>query len=243
MNLLMLPLFAQAAQGIEQTLQTGDAALTPVENVAQINMLQMAFKGGWIMIVLLALLIVCAYIFFERLYVLKNARKEDPEFMDKVVDYIKSNEVKSAVTYCQMTNTPAARMIRSGISRLGRSVQDTQQAIENVGNVEVAQLERGLSFVATIAGVAPMIGFLGTVIGMVQAFYEMANAGSNINITLLSGGIYQAMITTVGGLVVGILALFAYNLLVSRVDRVVNAMEAKTMIFMDMLNDISKGGN
>jgi len=129
-------------------------------------------------------------------------------------------------------------MIEKGISRLGRPVNDVQAAIENVGNIEVAKLEKGLPVMATIAGGAPMLGFLGTVTGMVRAFYNMANAGSgNIDITLLSGGIYEAMITTVGGLIVGIIAMFAYNYLVMLVDRVVNKMESKTMAFMDLLNE------
>ena len=128
-------------------------------------------------------------------------------------------------------------MIEKGISRLGRPVNDVQAAIENVGNIEVAKLEKGLTIMATISGGAAMIGFLGTVTGMVRAFYEMANAGNNIDITLLSGGIYEAMITTVGGLIVGIIAMFAYNYLVTLVDGVVNKMEAKTMAFMDLLNE------
>lgn len=208
-----------------------------------INLLEMAMKGGWIMLVLLGLLLLCAYFLVERVSVIRTAKKEDPLFMDKVVDYITSNDVKSAINYCQMTNTPASRMIEKGISRLGHPTRDILTAIENVGNMEVARLERHLNVVATISGGAPMIGFLGTVTGMVRAFYEMSNAGNNINIKLLSGGIYEAMITTVAGLIVGIIAMFAYNYLVSRVDSVVNDMEAKTMAFMDMLNDMkdSKG--
>lgn len=128
-------------------------------------------------------------------------------------------------------------MIEKGITRMGRPVADVQAAIENTGNIEVAKLENGLPIVATISGGAPMIGFLGTVTGMVQAFWEMANAGNNIDITLLSGGIYEAMITTVGGLIVGIAAMFAYNYLVTRVDKVVSQMEARTMAFMDLLNE------
>ena len=158
--------------------------------------------------------------------------------MERIRDYIRTGEIKSAINYCRITNTPSARMIEKGITRMGRPVADVQAAIENSGNIEVAKLENGLPVVATIAGGAPMLGFLGTVTGMVRAFYEMANAGSgNIDITLLSGGIYEAMITTVGGLIVGIIAMFAYNYLVMLVDRVVNKMETKTMAFMDLLNE------
>ena len=168
---------------------------------------------------------------------IRKAGKEDPMFMDKIKDYILAGEIKAALSYCRNVNTPSARMIEKGISRLGRPVSDVQAAIENVGNIEVAKLEKGLTIMATIAAGAPMIGFLGTVTGMVRAFFEMANAGNNIDITLLSGGIYEAMITTVGGLIVGIIAMFAYNYLVTLVDGVVNKMEAKTMAFMDLLNE------
>ena len=152
-------------------------------------------------------------------------------------DYIQSGELKSAINYCRMTNTPASRMIEKGIMRIGRPVADVQAAIENAGNIEVGMLERRLPVIATVAGGAPMLGFLGTVTGMVTCFWDMANAGNNIDITLLSNGIYEAMITTVGGLIVGIPSLFAYNYLVAKVDTVVNKLEAKTLAFMDLLNE------
>ena len=232
MNILM-----QAAS-LADTLVGGNPVLTPLASEdAQINLLDMAMKGGWIMLVLALLSVVCFYIFFERLSFISKAGKEDPLFMERSRDYIRSGEVKAAINYCRITNTPTARMIEKGITRMGRPVADVQAAIENTGNIEVAKLENGLPIVATISGGAPMIGFLGTVTGMVQAFWEMANAGNNIDITLLSGGIYEAMITTVGGLVVGIVAMFAYNYLVTRVDKVVSQMEARTMAFMDLLNE------
>lgn len=210
--------------------------LTPDTVEQSINLWDMAVKGGWIMIVLALLSVICIYIFVERLAVVRRAGKDDPRFMDRIRDYVLGGEQKSALTYCQASDTPAARMIECGLKRLGRPVSDIQTAIENVGNIEVARLERGLPVIATIAGAAPMIGFLGTVTGMVRSFYTMANAGTNVDITMLSGGIYEAMITTVGGLIVGIVALFAYNYLVGRVDRVVNGMEAKTVQFLDILN-------
>ena len=230
MNVLML--LAQGAMNMADSLATANPVLTPV-SAPEMNMLDMAIKGGWIMIVLGVLSVVCFYILFER-----KAGKEDPMFMERIKDYIHSGEIKAAIQYCRTMNTPSARMIEKGISRLGRPINDVQVAIENVGNLEVAKLEKGLTVMATISGGAPMLGFLGTVTGMVRAFYEMANAGSgNIDITLLSGGIYEAMITTVGGLIVGIIAMFAYNYLVMLVDRVVNKMEARTMEFMDLLNE------
>ncbi|NDV66374.1 MotA/TolQ/ExbB proton channel family protein [Bacteroides sp. 224] len=233
MNLMQM---AQGAETLADSLATANPVLTPVTEESM-NLFDMALKGGWIMVILAALSLLCFYILFERIYVIRKAGKEDPMFMEKIKDYIMGGEIKSALNYCRTMNTPSARMIEKGISRLGRPINDVQAAIENVGNFEVAKLEKGLTIMATIAGGAPMIGFLGTVTGMVRAFYEMANAGNNIDITLLSGGIYEAMITTVGGLIVGIIAMFAYNYLVTLVDGVVNKMEAKTMAFMDLLNE------
>lgn len=236
MNLMIL--FLQSAQGLTEGVVEALPVLSQAEETAEsMNLWDMAQKGGWIMLVLALLSVVVFYILFERLFVIKRADKEDPEFMFKIKDYIKEGNIKAAINYCQRTDTPAARMIERGVNRIGRPVNDVQAAIENAGNLEVAKLEKGLSVMATIAGGAPMIGFLGTVTGMVRAFFEMANAGNNIDITLLSGGIYEAMITTVGGLVVGIIAMFSYNYLVTLVDGIVNKMEAKTMAFMDMLNE------
>ncbi len=206
-------------------------------NTSEMSILELAEKGGWIMIVLAVMSVLAIYIFVERFIAIKRAEKDDPMFMDRIRDYIKNSDVKSAVNFCRVTNTPAARMIERGISRMGRPAADVQSAIENTGNLEVALLEKRLPVLATIAGGAPMLGFLGTVIGMVEAFWQMSNAGNNIDITMLSNGIYQAMVTTVGGLIVGIIALFAYNYLVAKVDGVVNQIEQKSLAFMDLLNE------
>ena len=157
--------------------------------------------------------------------------------MRDIRDYIHEGKIKSALALCQRYDSPIARLVEKGIERIGRPLSDIQTSVENTGNVEVARLERGLPFLATIAGGAPMIGFLGTVIGMVQAFFDMANAGNNIDITLLSNGIYTAMITTVGGLIVGILAYFGYNYLTSRISDLVFRMESATIDFMDLLHE------
>ena len=234
MNAMIL--LAQGAMNMADSLATANPVLTEV-NTPEMNMLDMAVKGGWIMIVLGVLSVVCFYILFERNYMIRKAGKEDPMFMERIKDYIHSGEIKAAINYCRTMNTPSARMIEKGISRLGRPINDVQVAIENVGNIEVAKLEKGLTVMATISGGAPMLGFLGTVTGMVRAFFDMANAGTNVDVSLLSGGIYEALVTTVGGLVVGIITLFAYNYLVSQVDNVVNKMEARTMEFMDLLNE------
>ncbi|MDR1644947.1 MAG: MotA/TolQ/ExbB proton channel family protein [Tannerellaceae bacterium] len=224
---------------------TGEQAATAMPDLttniivtqAEINILDLALKGGWIMIILALLSFIAVYIFIDRLLIIRRAGKEDESFMNRIKDYIHDGKVESALKLCRTTYTPSARMIEKGISRLGRPMNDVLVAIENVGNLEIAKLEKGFPLIATIAAGAPMIGFLGTVTGMVRAFFDMANAGSNVDITLLSNGIYEALVTTVGGLVVGIIALFAYNYLVSSVDNVVNKMEARTMEFMDLLNE------
>ena len=205
-----------------------------VEAANEMNLWDMATKGGWIMIVLALLSVLCVYIFIELLMVIRKASKVDPVFMERIRDYVKTDELKSAINYCRITNSPVANMIEKGIERIDRPAAEVQAALENAGNLEVAKLEKGLSVMATISSGAPMIGFLGTVLGMVRAFWEMANAGNNIDITLLSSGIYEAMITTVGGLVVGIVTMFAYNYLVSRVNDVANVLEAQTLSFMDL---------
>ena len=187
--------------------------------------------------VLALMSVVAVYIFVERFLAIRNAGKDDKLFMDRIRDYIKNNDVKSAINFCRVTNTAAARIIERGISRMGKPAAEIQAAIENTGDLEIAIMERRLPVLATIAGGAPMIGFLGTVIGMVEAFWQMSNAGGNIDISLLSSGIYQAMITTVGGLVVGIISLFAYNYLVAKVDSVVNEIEAKSLTFMDIISE------
>lgn len=229
--LLSLQSVGQAAEQMPDLT----AAITPAE--AQLNVIDLAFKGGWIMIVLLILSLMAAAIFIQRFLIIKRAGKEDETFMNRIKDYIHEGKIDSTLNLCRSTNTPSARMIEKGITRLGRPMNDVLVAIENVGNLEIAKLERGFPLIATTAAGAPMLGFLGTVTGMVRAFFDMANAGSNVDVTLLSSGIYEALVTTVGGLVVGIITLFAYNYLVSQVDNVVNKMETRTMEFMDLLNE------
>ena len=213
------------------------SAGTTAAPVAELNMWDLSLKGGVIMIPLLILSILAIYIFIERAVVIRKAAREDRTFMDRIKDYIHEGDVDAALNLCKKTDTPYARLIEKGITRLGRPMNDVLVAIENVGNLEVAKLEKGFPWLATAAAGAPMLGFLGTVTGMVRAFYNMASAGTSADITTLSGGIYEALVTTVAGLVVGIIALFAYNYLVSRVDGVVNQLEAKTMEFMDLLNE------
>lgn len=207
---------------------------------AELNIFELATKGGWIMIVLAILLIVAIYIFVERFLALRKALKEDTNFMDNVKNCIHSGDLEGAKNLTRSNPTPIGRMIDKGLSRLGRPLNDINQAIENVGKLEVAQLESGVSMVGTIAALGPSLGFLGTVTGMVKAFFDMSTAGNNIDIQLLSGGIYEAMVTTVGGLIVGVIANFLYSILVGQINKVIFMLEARTMEFMDLLHEPAK---
>lgn len=189
------------------------------------------------MIPLAILSVLAVYIFVERFIATQKAAKEDASFMNNIRDFIHQGKVDAALSLSKNTSTPIARMIHKGLLRLGRPLNDINAAIENVGKLEVAKLEKGVAILATVAGGAPMIGFLGTVVGMVQAFYNMSKAGNNIEIGTLSGGIYVAMITTVGGLIVGIMAYFCYNIIVARIQKVVNNLESRSSEFMDLLNE------
>ena len=213
-------LFNLLQSGIEALETVGEAV--PQQQEMTMSLFELFMKGGALM------------------WVLRKAGTVDPYFMKDINDLLLDGKTKSAVALCQKYDTPVARMVEKGIDRMGRPLQDIQTAVENTGNVEVSRLEKGLPILATIAGGAPMIGFLGTVTGMVQAFFNMANAGNNIDITLLSGGIYTAMITTVGGLIVGIPAYFGYNYLTSKISDIVFKMESTTIDFMDVLNKSSE---
>jgi biopolymer transport protein ExbB len=211
---------------------TGNAILP---HRVETGLIDMAIKGGPIMIPIVLLSIIAVYIFFDRYRAIRKAGQVNTSLMDRVREYILDGKVDSAFALCRSENTPTSRMIEKGILRIGRPMADVTTAIENVGNLEVSKLEKGLPVLASVAGGAPLLGFLGTVMGMIKAFYDMANAENNINISLLSSGIYQAMVTTVAGLIVGIAAYFAYNILVANVEKVVFNLEATTVEFMDML--------
>lgn len=210
-----------------------------METVAapSMSLWELCLQGGWTMLPLAVLLIWCIYVFFERYLAIKAAEHEDENFMKRIRGYILEGETQSALNLCYATPTPYARLIAKGISRIGRPMNDVLVAIENTGNLEIATLSRGLPWLATTAAGAPMIGFLGTVIGMVQAFYAIAQAGSSATIDSFADGIYAALVTTVAGLAVGIVALFAYNFLVARINKIMNRLEARTMDFMDLLNE------
>lgn len=201
-----------------------------------VSLFEMFESGGWLMWVLLLLGGLTIFIFVERFVAIRKASGLNMNFMNRIRDYIFDGKIEAAIDLCKKTDTPIARMVEKGIERLGRPMNDIQTAIENVANLEVSKLESGLPFLATIAGGAPMIGFLGTVLGMVRTFMDMSAAGGTVDMAVLSGGISVAMITTVGGLLVGIPAYFGYNYLVARIEKLVFRMEANSIAFMDILN-------
>ena len=223
---------------LQATADVADLApATPVSQEMNFSLIEMATKGGWLMIVLLILSIIAIYIFGNKWWMIRKAGNIDKNFMKDIHDLIHEGKIKSALALCEKYDSPIARLVEKGIERIGRPLPDIQAAVENMGNVEVARLEKSLPTLATIAGGAPMIGFLGTVSGMIQAFFRMSTAGNNIDITLLSGGIYEAMVTTVGGLFVGIIAYFGYNFLTSQISNLVFKMENTTIEFIDMLHE------
>ncbi len=211
----------------------------PVPEVVETSLpiWDLCMQGGVLMIPLLLLSLISIYILIERAIVINRAARHDETFMKRIKDYVHEGEIESAMNLCKKDNSPYARLIAKGLSRIGRPMQDVLVTIENTGNIEVANLGKGLPWLATTAAGAPMLGFLGTVIGMVQAFFDIASQGNAASISTFAGGIYTALVTTVAGLVVGVIAMFAYNYLVARINHVMNLLEAKTMEFMDLLNE------
>ncbi len=219
---------------------------TPVENLQKIVPIEKTLSiwdlvssggigGNIIMIALLILSIFAVYIIIERYFAIKKASKEDTNFMNQIKDFILDGKIDAAKSLCKMNQTPISKMIEKGISRIGKPLSDIGTAVETTGKLELNKLEKNLSTLATISGAAPMIGFLGTVVGMIMVFHKMASAGGNIDVEMLSSGIYTAMVTTVAGLIVGIIAYIAYNLLVAKVEKIVFVMEARTTEFLDIL--------
>jgi biopolymer transport protein ExbB len=206
-----------------------------------LSILELLQGGGWYIMIPLAVLSVLAiYIFAERWMAISKAQKEDKDFMNRIKDYVSDGKLEAARSFCQSSNTPIGRMLDKGIARVGKPMDDVSASIENIGKLEVYKLEKGLALLATVAGAAPMIGFLGTVIGMISTFHAMKISDSGVEISALSGGIMQAMITTVAGLIIGIIAYIAYNTLVVKVDKVVHRMEARSIEFIDLLEEPGK---
>lgn len=221
---------------IQQT-SIADMAQPVAATDETISILELAMKGGPVMIPILLCSVIAVYIMIERYFAIRKATKDEPGFMNNIRDYISNGNVEAAKALCKNTTTPVARMIEKGIARIGKPLGDIEKAIENVGNIEVVKLEKGLSLLGTCAGAAPMLGFLGTVTGMIRAFYNMSKAGKTVEISVLSGGMYEAMVTTVAGLIVGIVALVGYNLLSAMVQKAVYKMENTSIEFLDLLHE------
>ncbi|MUP46586.1 MotA/TolQ/ExbB proton channel family protein [Gramella sp. BOM4] len=223
--------------------ELADAAQTaePVVEEKTLSLFELMFSGGLggqiIIIILFVLLFAAVYIYFERLFAIKSAGKIDKNFMLQIKDSVLSGNIESAKIRCAQSDSPVARLTEKGISRIGSPLEDINTAIENAGRLEVYKLEKNVSILATIAGAAPMIGFLGTVIGMVLAFHELATSSGQAQMGALAEGIYTAMTTTVAGLIVGIIAYIGYNHLVVKTDKMVHQMEATAVDFLDLLNE------
>lgn len=224
------------------TMQEGAEVLTDVESVKKtLSIIELITSGGTagvvIILILFLLLIVATYIYFERIFAIKAASQVDSNFMNQIKDHVSNGKIDSAQMLCAQQNSPVSRLIAKGITRVGKPLEDINTAIENAGRLEIYNLEKNVSVLATISGVAPMIGFLGTVVGMILAIFELANAGGSIQMDVLAGGLYTAMTTTVGGLIVGIVAYIAYNHIVVKTNKVVYQMEANSVEFLDHLNE------
>jgi biopolymer transport protein ExbB len=220
---------------------SGAAAAEPVVTEKTMTVMDLMFSGGiggqLIMGTMVALSVLMVYLFVDRYLAVQRASKLDDKFMRDIKDFIGAGNMQSALNTCERSDTPVARMIAKGIKRIGKPLQDISASIENQGKLEIQQLERNMPYLATIAGGAPMLGFLGTVIGMILSFREMANAGAGVQVDMLAEGIYVALTTTVAGLIVGIIAYFAYNYLVMRVESVIYKMEVNATEFLDLLHE------
>ena len=216
------------------TAEVEEVAAASVEGVSVSELLM---KGGFVMVPLVLLSIVAIWIFVERTLTIRKAAKTPPQFTEKIRERVLSGDINGAKLLCAENNTPIARMIEKGVSRIGHPLKNIEVSIENVGKVEIYKLEKNLSLLATISGAAPMIGFLGTVTGMIQAFIAIAQEEGSVSPKLLSSGIYEAMVTTAVGLTVGIIAYLGYNYLVSQVQKVIHKMEFSSIDFIDLLQE------
>ena len=216
---------------------TAQRAAETTEGVTEVNVLELLMTGGWyIMLPLAFMSLISMYVYFERYFAIRKAAAESPDFMNRIKDYISSGQLPSAQNLCSQNDTPMARMMEKGIARIGKPLKDIATSIENVGTLEIYKMEKNINILATIAGAAPMVGMLGTVIGMVNVFLRMEATGT-VQVSDISSGTKQAMVTTIVGLVVGILAYMAYNHLVGKVSKVVHKMESTSIEFIDILEE------
>ncbi len=218
------------------SLSTADTLATEATK-ENIGLLDLLLKGGYMMIPLYLLFVLAIFIFIQKLITLNKAAKTPSHLMDQVKVLVQSGQIDKAKMLCAGENTPVANMIAKGIERIGSPLKNIEVSIENVGKIEIYKLEKNLGLLATVSGAAPMIGFLGTVTGMIQAFISIAQEEGNVSPKLLSSGIYEAMITTAAGLVVGIIAYLGYNYLVTQVSKLVHNMEYTSIEFIDLLQD------
>ena len=231
-------MFLLIQENIDAAQEVVEEVVSEEKTLSIFNLIKDGGIGGQIIIALLfILLLVALYIYFERYFAIKAASRIDKNFMNQIKDNILNGNIEAAKVLCASNGKPVARLIEKGISRIGKPLEDINTAIENAGKLEIYKLEKNVSVLATIAGAAPMIGFLGTVIGMIVAIHEISNAGGQIDIQMLSGGLYTAMTTTVAGLIVGIIAYIAYNHLVVKTNNLVYEMEAKSVEFLDLLHE------
>ncbi|APY01457.1 biopolymer transporter ExbB [Lacinutrix venerupis] len=226
---------------LQETVQNTEGLTDGETTEKTLSIIELITTGGTagiiIIVILFVLFVAAIYIYFERLLAIKEASKVDANFMNQIKDYVSDGKMDSAQNLCLQANSPVSRLISKGVSRIGKPLDDINKAIENAGRLEIYSLEKNVSVLATISGAAPMIGFLGTVIGMILSIFEIANSGGSIDIKTLADGLYTAMTTTVGGLIVGIVAYIAYNHLVVKTDKVVYKMEANSLEFLDLLNE------
>lgn len=225
---------------MNDSLQAIQNAVKPLVEEQSFSLWQLVTTGGWfgniIMLSIFALFLIAIFIFFERLFTIKKSTQTNADLVNHIRDFVHDGKLESAIDYCRRTNSPESRMIQKGLQRIGRPIGEISAAIENTGQLEVYRLEKNINTLATIAGAAPMLGFLGTVIGMIMAFHDMANVEGPVSAKLLSSGIYTAMVTTAAGLIVGIPAYIFYNLLVVKVEKAIYKMQTSVTDFLDILN-------
>jgi biopolymer transport protein ExbB len=226
-------------QIVTDTLTQAVATIPQTKAPEQLNLLELIIKGGWVMLPILLLSLIGFYIFFERYFTIRKASKNDSMLMMNVREQIKLGNLQAAVSLCKQTNTPIARMLQKGLLRIGKPIKEIEGAIENVGKLEVAKLERNISVLGIIAGIAPMLGFVGTISGVIKIFYNIS-LSDNISIGIIAGGLYEKMITSAAGLIVGILAYIGHHVLNLMVDKIILKMETESIDFIDLLEEPTK---